>query len=130
MTEELERKLNELLGMKKQLEELKADKKKTDAVSEFETKSRKAKTILYIYLIICVGITLVGVVGIQKNTGIANQFMALFMAIVGFEGTVLMKLWFHVTQARLTVLQEMKQFELRITEMLKKENPEMNGSAK
>jgi hypothetical protein len=120
MTEDIEKKLNELLGLKKQMEELAADKKKTDTVSEFEGKSRKTKTILYIYLVICVGIMLIGVSGIEMNTGIDKKLIALFMAIVGFEGTVLMKLWFHITQNRLTILQEMKQMELRITELLQK----------
>ena len=118
MTEELEKKLNELLRLKKQIEEMTADKKKSDAVSEFGEKSRKTKVYFYIYLAISVGILLFGVKGMEMNTG--NQFIALFVAIVGFEGTVLMKMWYHTVATRLAILQEMKEFELRITEMLKK----------
>jgi len=118
MTEELEKKLNELLGLKKQLEEITADKKKSDATSEFGEKSRKTKVYFYIYFVISVGIVLFGVKGMEMNTG--NQFIALFLAIVGFEGTVLIKMWYHTITTKLTILQEMKQFELRITEMLKK----------
>jgi hypothetical protein len=52
MTEELEKKLNELLGLKKQLEEITADKKKSDTASEFGEKNRKIKVYFYIYLAI------------------------------------------------------------------------------
>lgn len=118
MTEELEKKLNELLGLKKQIEEMTADKKKSDASSEFEKKGRKTKVIFYIYLAISVGIVLFGIQGMEMNTG--NQFIALFVAIVGFGSTVLMKMWYHTVATRLAILREMKEFELRITEMLKK----------
>jgi hypothetical protein len=119
MTEELENKLNELLGMKKQIEELTADKKQADATSIFEKRNRKTKIYLYIYLAIAVVITLLGIMGIQENKD-EYKLLALFMAIVGFETTVLMKMWYHTITTKLSILQEMKQFEIRLTEMLKK----------
>jgi hypothetical protein len=119
MTEELEKKLNELLGLKKQLEEITANKKKSDAASEFEEKNRKTKVYFYIYLAISVGILLFGITGMEMNTG-KYQIIALFTAIVGFESTVLMKMWYHTITTKLSILREMKEFELRITEMLKK----------
>ncbi len=118
MTEELEKKLNELLGLKKQLEEITANKKKSDTSLEFERKKRKTKIIFYIYLAIFTGTAIYGIKGMQENTN--NQFIALFIAIVGFVSTVLMKMWYHTVTTMLIILQEMKEFELRITEMLKK----------
>jgi hypothetical protein len=119
MTEELEQKLNELLGMKKQLDELTSDKKKADTTSEFEQRNRKTKIYYYVYLAIAVVITLLGIMGIQENADEYKLF-ALFMAIVGFETTVLMKMWYHTVTTKLSILQEMKQLELRLTELLKK----------
>ena len=119
MTEELEKKLNELLGLKRQLEEITADKEKSKASAIFEEKQRKVKVYFYIYFAVSLGIMLFGIWGIYMNTG-KYQILSLFYAILGFEGTVLMKMWYHMMTTKLTILQEMKQFELRITELLKK----------
>ena len=119
MNEEIEKKLNELLGLKKELEEITADKKKSDAVSVYEEQGRRTKIYYYIYLAINVGIMLMGLSGLYLNTG-RYQLFSLFAAIVGFEGTVLMKMWYHTITSRLAILREIKQFELRITEILKK----------
>lgn len=119
MTEDMEKKLNELLGLKKQLEELTADKKKSDILSTFDERGRKTKVYFYIYFAISLGIMLYGMFGIYMSTG-KFQILALFYAILGFEGTVLMKMWFHTMSSKLSILQEMKQMELRITELLQK----------
>ena len=119
MTEELERKLNELLGLKKQMETLAADKNKAETTSVFKEKRRKVTVYFYIYFAITAAIMIYGIIGINMNTG-KYQILSLFYAILGFEGTVLMKLWYHTVTTRLAILQEMKQFELRIMEMLKK----------
>ena len=118
MTEELEKKLNELLGLKKQIEELAVDKRKFDASSVFEGKKRKTKVYFYICFAVTLGIMLFGMVGIFMNTG-KYQIISLFYAVLGFESNVLIKMWYHTITTRLVILQEMKQFELRITAMLK-----------
>jgi hypothetical protein len=118
MTEELEKKLNELLGLKKQIEELTTDKKKSDLISAFDKGTRKIKIYFYLYLAAGVVIAIAGITGMETNTG--NHFIALFVAIVGFETTVLIKMWYHTMTTKLTILQEIKQLELRITEMLNK----------
>jgi len=121
MSEELEQKLNELLGMKKQLEEFTAEKKKTETASIFEEKRKKIKNYFYIYLGISVLITLGGLAGIEGNPD-KYKLVALFMAIVGFESTVLMKLWYHNKFNLIAILEELKQTELRILEAIEKHN--------
>jgi len=119
MTEELEKKLNELLGLKKQIEELTEDKRKFDVSSVFERKKRKTKVFFYIWFAVTLAIMLFGMAGLFMNTG-KYQIISLFYAILGFEGNVLIKMWYHTIATRLAILQEMKQFEIRIMEMLKK----------
>jgi len=118
MTEELEKKLNELLGMKKQLEDLTANREKSEASSIFEEKKRKTRVYFYVWLAISVGIMLAGA-GIVLISSGKPQIIGLFYAIIGFGSTILMKMWFHTIATKLAILQEMKQFELRITDMLK-----------
>ncbi len=119
MTEELEKKLNELLGLKKQIEEITADKEKSKTSAIFEEKQRKVKVYFYIWFAVSLGIMLFGMWGIYTSDG-KYQIFSLFYGILGFEGTVLMRMWYHTIATKLAILQEMKQFEMRITEMLKK----------
>ena len=121
MSEELEQKLNELLGMKKQLEEFTSEKKKNETATVFEEKRGKIKKYFYIYLGIAVLITLAGVAGIEGNAD-KYRLVALFMAIVGFESTVLMKLWYHNKISMIAILEELKKTEFRILEVLEKQN--------
>ncbi|MBM4102917.1 MAG: hypothetical protein FJ263_02550 [Planctomycetes bacterium] len=104
--------------MKKQLEEFTAEKKKTETVSIFEEK-KKIKNYFYIYFGISVLITLGGVAGIEGNAD-KYKLIALFMAIVGFESTVLMKLWYHNKFNLIAIMEELKQTELRILEAIEK----------
>jgi len=118
MTEELENKLNELLGLKKQLDELTADKKISEASSVFEEKKKKIKIRYFIWLAVMFAIMLFGLVGVFMNTG-KYQIISLFYGLMGFESTVLIKMWYHTVTSRQAILQEMKKSELRIIETLK-----------
>ena len=119
MTEELEKKLNELLELKEQVEKLNAHNEKFEASSVFEEKKRKTRRYYYIWFAITLGIMIFGMAGIFMNTG-KYQITSLFYALLGFESNVLIKMWYHTICTKLAILEEMKQFELRITEMLKK----------
>lgn len=118
MTEELENKLNELLGLKKQLDELTADKKLSDASSVFEEKKKEIKRRYFTLLIFMMAFMVFGIVGVFMNTG-KYQIISLFYALMGFESTILMKMWYHTVTSKQTILQEMKKSELRIIETLK-----------
>ena len=121
MSEELEQKLNELLGMKKQLEEFTSEKKKNETSTIFEEKRKTIKIYFYIFLGIGVLITLAGIGGIEGNAD-KYKLIALFMAIVGFETTILMKLWYHTKISMISILEELKKTEYRILEAIEKRN--------
>ncbi len=121
MSEELEQKLNELLGMKKQLEEFTSEKKKNETSTIFEEKRKTIKIYFYIFLGIGVLITLAGIGGIEGNAD-KYKLIALFMAIVGFETTILMKLWYHTKISMISILEELKKTEFRILEAIEKRN--------
>jgi len=120
MTEEIEQKLNELLGMRKQLEELTTEKRKSEALASFEEKKKIIRHLYWIFFVISCGFLFYGLTGLYMNTG-KYQIISLFFAVLGYETSVLLKLWYHTTQSRLLILEEMKQFELRMTEMLAKQ---------
>ena len=122
MTEELEQKLNELLGLKKQLEEVTEEKQKTVASSV--VKKYKKKTILnwiFFWLTFVLGMALIsfGLIVLQLTDGVL-YIDCQTCIIVGLLILIFARMLFRIRQNKLAILQEMKQFELRITEMLKK----------
>jgi len=132
MTEELEKKLNELLGLKKQLEEITEDKKKSDATSLFEKYKKEARSNrirLWIGIVISLIFIELGVIGfcstklIVMGVDITGPSKLIFGAVgmmLGLYTLIAAKLGFVIKQSKLSILREMKEFELRITEMLKK----------
>jgi len=122
MTEELEKKLNELLGLKKLLEEVTEEKQKT--VTAPVVKKYKKKTILnwvFFGLTFVLGMAFVsfGLIVIQLTDGVLNIDCNTCI-IVGILILIFARVLFRIRQNKLAILQEMKHLELRITEKMKK----------
>jgi len=122
MTEELEKKLNELLGLKKLLEEVTEEKQKT--VTAAVVKKYRKKTILnwvFFWLTFVLGMAFVsfGLIVLQLTDGVL-YIDCHTCIIVGLLILTFARVLFRIRQNKLAILQEMKQFELRITEMLQK----------
>ena len=122
MTEELEQKLNELLGLKKQLEEITEGKQKT--VTSSVVKKYKKKAILnwiFFWLTFVLGMAFVsfGLIVLQLTDGVL-YIDCQTCIIVGLLILIFARMLFRIRQNKLAILQEMKQFELRIMETLKK----------
>jgi hypothetical protein len=119
MTDDLERKLDELLGMKKQLDKLTADTQKSSVTSTFDEERRKLLRRFWFWCGISTLIAATGLVAMMQTDGRLQAFW-LFLAIDGSLNVVLIKLWYHAMASKLTILQEMKQLELRMTMMLER----------
>ena len=122
MTEELEKKLNELLGLKKLLEQVTEEKQKT--VTAPVVKKYKKKTILnwvFFWLTFVLGMALIsfGLIVLQLTDGVL-YIDCQTCIIVGLLILTFARMLFRIRQNKLAILQEMKQFELRITEKLNK----------
>ncbi len=132
MTEELEKKLNELLGLKKILEEVTEGKQKTvtsPVLEQYKKEARSARIrfgigiaigVVFIELgVMALTATEVRVMGYDVLTG-PFKFVLIGVGILGLYIPLAAKLAYRISQSKLTILQEMKQFELRMMEMLKK----------
>jgi hypothetical protein len=133
MDEELEKKLNELLGFKKQLEEANAEQHKINTLSMVEKYKKEAKRAPIrsrIALAISFVFILFGSLGLgSTKIIIMNQDISGTPAQYVFGGTSMMIGFFLISitllgsiirATKLQILIELKQFELRLTEMLKK----------
>lgn len=124
MTEELEKKLNELLGLKKQLEEATEEKQKTVTSSVIKKYKNKARlNWIFFGLSFALGMAFVIfglIVGQLTDPDGVFYIDCPTCIVVGLLILVFAKMRFSIIQSKLSILQEMKQFELRIMEMLKK----------
>ena len=133
MTEELEKKLNELLGLKKQMEDVTAEQQKKNTQFAIERYNKEAKRSLIRFLFgLIMGIVFLwnGALGLGSTTIIilghdisgtpaqyvlGGTFMAFGILIISI--TVISAC---IRTSKLQILGELKQFELRLIEMLKK----------
>ncbi len=132
MTEELEEKLNELLGLKKQLEKETDEQRKINTSSvlrQYEKEAKYARIRCRVGLAIGFVFMVFGVIGfcstklIVMGVDITGPSKLIFGAVgllVGIVIPISAKLGLRISQSKLAILQELKEFELRIMEMLKK----------
>lgn len=133
MSEELEKKLNELLGLKKQMEEATSEQRKKNYLSvleQYKKEARRARIRSGIALIISLVFLWLGALGLgsteiiimghdisgtpaQYALGGTFMLLGVFLISVTLLGSV-------IRVSKLQILAELKQFELRLTEMLKK----------
>jgi hypothetical protein len=123
MTEELEKKLNELLGLKKQLEEITEEKQKTFTTSVLERYRKEHRLNVISFLVKCLlGMALIsfGLIIWTRIPGGVINIDCPTIIVSGIVILILAKLGWRINTSKLAILEEMKQFELRMTEMLKR----------
>jgi hypothetical protein len=98
--------------------------KQKETVRMFYDNMRNVKIVFWIFMAISLAIIVIGAIGIFQNTGRYITW-ALFVALVGFNSTILMKLWYWIVSSKLSLLKEIKQLQLQIAELAdKKSNDE------
>jgi len=54
------------------------------------------------------------------------MIFAAVITLIGYNSTILMKLWYWVVSTKLNILKEIKQLQLQIAELADKEPPSEN----
>jgi len=88
----------------------------------YKKQLRKAVIECYLRLAGAVAIIVYGAIGIKYNEGRYITW-ALFTAIVGVNGVMVILLWYWQIHAKLSIQKELKQLQLQITEPAGKEPP-------
>ncbi len=83
---------------------------------------RKTKIIFWIFYLCSIGMMIGGYIGLRTADNTVGMLSWVLFFMIGFNSTILMKLWYWVIDTKLSVLKEMKQLQLQITE-LKNEVP-------
>jgi hypothetical protein len=132
MTEELEKKLSELLGMKKQLEELTTEKREINTSLMFEQYKKEARSSkIRLWVGLAIGFVFIefGAIGFASTklivmgvdvTGPSQYVFGAVGVLLGIIIPITAKLGWHITQCKLSILQELKQMEMRVLDAIGK----------
>lgn len=81
----------------------------------------KAKIVFWITFLACLGMMIGGYLGLRSAGDTKGMVLWAIFIMIGFNSTILMKLWYWVENTKLNILKEMKQLQLQIAELTGKE---------
>ena len=87
---------------------------------------RKTKLIFWIFYLCSIGMMIGGYIGLRTADNTVGMLSWVLFFLIGFNSTILMKLWYWVIDTKLSVLKEMKQLQLQLTEIKNEGPPEGN----
>jgi hypothetical protein len=90
---------------------------------KYELDFFKLKVIFWILFVLSLGMMAGGYIGLLSANETKAMLCWVLFFMIGFNSTILMKLWYWVVDTKLNVLKEMKQLQLQVTELTGKESP-------
>lgn len=89
---------------------------------KFELDMFKVKVVFWIFFVLCLGMMVGGYIGLRSAGNTKSMLSWVIFFMIGFNSTILMKLWYWVVDTKLKVLKEMKQLQLQVAELIGKES--------
>ena len=77
---------------------------------------RQARLVFWIFFLLSVGMMAGGYIGLRSATDTRGMLSWVLFFMIGFNSTILMKLWYWVVDTKFNVLKEIKQLQLQIAE--------------
>jgi len=90
-------------------------------IQKYETDMFKVKVVFWIFFALSLGMMAGGYIGLRSAVETKAMLCWVILFMIGFNSTILMKLWYWVCDTKLNVLKEMKQLQLQVTELSGKE---------
>jgi len=90
---------------------------------KYETDMFKVKVVFWIFFVLSLGMMAGGYICLRFANDTKAMLCWVLLFMIGFNSTILMKLWYWVCDTKLNVLKEIKQLELQIAECIGKESP-------
>jgi hypothetical protein len=88
----------------------------------FVTNVQRARLVFWIFFAVGLIIMFMGMILLFHLSIPRELNIALFVALVGFNTTILIKLWYWTMHAKFAVLKEIKQLQLQIAELADKKS--------
>jgi hypothetical protein len=118
----LEKDLKKLLEDKNGFDFQKSEKmrKETDQMKlifeRFVKDIRQARLVYWITFLLCLGMMAAGYIGFRSAVDTKGMLSWVLFFMIGFNSTILIKLWYWVVDTKFNVLKEIKQLQLQIAE--------------
>ncbi len=90
---------------------------------KFESDMSKVKIVFWIFLVVSAAMMVGGLIFLTHEKGTRGMLFAAVIALIGYNSTILMKLWYWVVSTKLDILKELKQLQLQVAELAGKEPP-------
>lgn len=88
---------------------------------KYETDVFKVKVVFWIFFVLSLGMMAGGYIGLRSANDTKAMLCWVIFFMIGFNSTILIKLWYWVADTKLNVLKEMKQLQLQVSELSGKE---------
>jgi len=86
----------------------------------------RAKLVFWIFFLLSLGMMAGGYIGLRYAGNTKEMLSWVIFFMIGFNSTILMKLWYWIVDSKLNVQKEVKQLQLQIAELAGKEQPSEN----
>jgi hypothetical protein len=90
---------------------------------KYQTDVFKVKVVFWIFFVLSLGMMAGGYIGLRSANDTKAMLCWVIFFMIGFNSTILMKLWYWVVDTKLNVLKEMKQLQLQVSKLADKEPP-------
>ena len=84
---------------------------------KFQNDMLKVKVVFWIFFLLSIGMMAGGYIGLRSADDTKAMLCWVIFFMIGFNSTILMKLWYWVADTKLNVLKEMKQLQLQVTQL-------------
>ena len=83
----------------------------------------RTKVVFWIFLLLSLGMMFGGYLGLSSATDTRGMILWAVFLMIGFNSTILIKLWYWVVDAKLNIQKEVKQLQIQIAELSGNEPP-------
>jgi hypothetical protein len=87
---------------------------------------QRTKLVYWIFFLLSLGMMVGGYIGLRSAGNTRGMILWAIFLMIGFNSTILMKLWYWVVDAKLNIQKEVKQLQLQIAELAGKNQPAEN----
>ncbi|MFA5251188.1 MAG: DUF6768 family protein [Phycisphaerae bacterium] len=98
----------------------KSETARKETVQMFDDNMRKVKIVYWICILLCLGMMGTGYIGLRSAADTRDMLLCVILFMIGFNSTILMKLWYWVVSSKYKVLEEIKRLQLQIAEQVGK----------
>lgn len=114
---DFEKELKEVLEKNGDFDVAKSETIRKEMTQMWYDKSlRRTKLIFWIYFLLSLGMMAGGYIGLRFATDTKGMLSWVIFFMIGFNSTILMKLWYWVVSTRINLQKDLKELQLQIAE--------------